>query len=86
MPRVIAGVEVVVLFSEVEPGKVKVSLRSTGRVTIDQLCARLGGGGHPHAAGVPLRATRAEARERILPELARLVAALDGTPAGGGRG
>ena len=38
MPRTIAGVEVVVLFSEVEPGKVKVSLRSTGRVAIDQVC------------------------------------------------
>ena len=32
MPRTIAGVDVVALFSEVEPGKVKVSLRSTGRV------------------------------------------------------
>jgi len=73
MPRSIAGVEVVALFSEVEPGKVKVSLRSTGRVSIDQVCSRLGGGGHAHAAGVLLRGTRAEARARILPELARLV-------------
>jgi len=84
MPRVIAGVEVVALFSEVEAGKVKVSLRSMGRVTIDQVCARHGGGGHPHAAGVQMRASRAEARERILPELTRIVAALDGTPAAGG--
>lgn len=83
MPRVIAGVEVVALFSEVHPNKVKVSLRSTGRVNIDQVCARLGGGGHPHAAGVQVHAPRAEARERILPELVRLLAALDGTPAAG---
>jgi hypothetical protein len=64
MPRTIAGVDVVVLFSEVEPGKVKVSLRSNGRVTIDTVVARLGGGGHPHAAGAMLRASRAEARAR----------------------
>lgn len=76
LPRTIAGVEAVALFSEVEPGKVKVSLRSTGRVSIDQVCSRLGGGGHAHAAGVLLRGSRADARERVLPELERLVAAL----------
>jgi bifunctional oligoribonuclease and PAP phosphatase NrnA len=75
MPRTIAGVDVVALFSEVEPGKVKVSLRSTGRVAIDQVCAKLGGGGHPHAAGVLLRATRAEALGLVLPALETLVSA-----------
>jgi len=83
MPRVIAGVEVVALFSEVEPGLVKVSLRSAGRVSIDQVCARWGGGGHPHAAGVQMRGTRALARERVLPELARLLTSLVGEPAAG---
>ena len=70
----------VALFSELEPGKVKVSLRSTGRVTIDAVASRLGGGGHSHAAGVMLHATRAEARAKILPELERLVGEL--RPAG----
>jgi phosphoesterase RecJ-like protein len=83
LPRTIAGVDVVVLFSEVEPGKVKVSMRSTGRVAIDQVASRLGGGGHPHAAGVLLRGTRAEARERILPELHRLLAGLAPTTLAG---
>lgn len=73
MPRAIAGVEVVALFSEVEPGKVKVSLRSTGNVTIDQVCSRLGGGGHPHAAGVQMRGTREEAKAKILPEIVKLL-------------
>ena len=76
LPRGIAGAEVVALFSEVEPGKVKVSLRSTGRVVIDQVATRLGGGGHAHAAGVMLHGTRAEARAKVLPELLRLVEAL----------
>src|SRR5881396_3156325 len=83
MPRNIAGVDVVALFSEVEPGKVKVSLRSTGRISIDQVCARLGGGGHPHAAGVLLRGTRAEARARVLPELSRRIESPASTPPGG---
>lgn len=76
LPRTIAGVEAVALFSEVEPGKVKVSLRSTGRVSIDGICSRLGGGGHAHAAGVMLHGSRADARARVLPDLERLVAAL----------
>ena len=76
LPRSIAGVEAVALFSEVEPGKVKASLRSTGRVAIDQIATRLGGGGHVHAAGVLLRGTRAEARARVLPELECLIAEL----------
>lgn len=76
MPRSIAGVEAVALFSEVEPGKVKVSLRSTGRVNVDQVCSRLGGGGHPHAAGVQMRGTREQAKARVLPDLERLLADL----------
>jgi phosphoesterase RecJ-like protein len=84
MPRSIGGVEAVALFSEVDPGKVKVSLRSTGRIAIDQVCSRLGGGGHVHAAGVMLHGTRERAQEKVLPELGRLLAALE--PAGQGRG
>jgi phosphoesterase RecJ-like protein len=84
LPRTIAGVEAVALFSEVEPGKVKVSLRSTGRVTIDQVCSRLGGGGHAHAAGVLLRGPRSDARARILPELEKLVMALGPASLGSG--
>jgi len=83
MPRNIAGVDAVALFSEVEPGKVKVSLRSTGRVAIDAIATRHGGGGHPHAAGVLLRGTRADARARILPELARAIAEAPPSPNGG---
>lgn len=80
MPRAIEGVEAVALFSEVEPGKVKVSLRSTGRVNIDSICSRLGGGGHPHAAGVQLRGSREQAKARVLPDLERLLAELPPVP------
>jgi phosphoesterase RecJ-like protein len=76
MPRSVEGVEAVALFSEVEPGKVKVSLRSTGRVNVDGVCTRFGGGGHAHAAGVQMRGTREQAKARILPELERLLAEL----------
>jgi nanoRNase/pAp phosphatase (c-di-AMP/oligoRNAs hydrolase) len=44
--------------------------------------ARIGGGGHKHAAGALLRSSRAEARSRVLPELGRVIAALGPEPAG----
>jgi phosphoesterase RecJ-like protein len=75
MPRTIAGVDVVVLFSEAEAGKVKVSLRSTGRVEIDKVASRHGGGGHLHAAGVLMRGSIAQARAAIVPELRAIVQA-----------
>jgi phosphoesterase RecJ-like protein len=85
-PRSVEGVEAVALFSEVEPGKIKVSLRSTGRVNVDGVVARLGGGGHPHAAGVQMRGTREQAKARILPELERLLAELPPAPVDSARG
>lgn len=84
MPRMIGGLEAVALFSEVERGKVKVSLRSTGRVAIDAVCTRFGGGGHPHAAGVMMSGSREDAKTRILPQIRKLIDELDSTPAGRG--
>jgi len=77
LPRNIEGVDVVALFSEVEPGKVKVSLRSNGRLPIDGVVTRLGGGGHPHAAGAMVRGTHADVRAQVVPELVQLVAEPD---------
>lgn len=73
LPRSIEGIDLVVLFSEVETDKVKVSVRSNGRVAIDSVITKLGGGGHPHAAGAMLNCSLAEVRARVLPELGRLV-------------
>ncbi|HEY8532142.1 MAG TPA: bifunctional oligoribonuclease/PAP phosphatase NrnA [Limnochorda sp.] len=50
-PRMIEGVEVAILFREIEPGTVRVSLRSQEWVDVSQIAAGFGGGGHPRAAG-----------------------------------
>ncbi len=51
IPRSIQSVEVVAFFSEVEGGRVRVSLRSKGRVEVHDVAVRFGGGGHAFAAG-----------------------------------
>ncbi len=50
-PRAVSGVEVAVFFRQVEAGKVKISFRSRGRIDVNQLAQKLGGGGHKNAAG-----------------------------------
>ncbi len=50
-PRSIAGVEVALLFMELEDGKVKISFRSKGNVVINGLAKEFNGGGHAFAAG-----------------------------------
>lgn len=53
--RSLRGVEIAILFTEWPPGEVHVSLRSKGRVDVAKLAERLGGGGHPRAAGCQFR-------------------------------
>ena len=53
-PRLVGKVEVILLFLETEDGKIKVSIRSKGRVAINNLAVRFGGGGHPFASGITL--------------------------------
>ena len=47
----IGGVRVVIFCMERSKGRVKISLRSDGTVSINQIAAEYNGGGHPSAAG-----------------------------------
>jgi len=65
----LAGTDVGVLLREIEGGEVKVSLRAEGRVDVDQVARRFGGGGHKNAAGARVRGPLAEAKRAILAAL-----------------
>jgi phosphoesterase RecJ-like protein len=64
-PRSLTSAKVAVLFRELPDG-VKVSLRAKGEVNVARIAARLGGGGHPNAAGVVLPLGLAEAKATVL--------------------
>lgn len=49
--RVIKGVEVAIFIYEVKPQEFKVSLRSKGKVNVNEVASYFGGGGHVLAAG-----------------------------------
>jgi phosphoesterase RecJ-like protein len=76
-PRTVPGVEAVVLLSELEDGRVKASLRSSGRVDVHAVATACGGGGHRYAAGATLDGPIEAARARVLAVLAEQIAGLD---------
>jgi phosphoesterase RecJ-like protein len=46
------GINVALLFRELPDGRIKVSLRSKGRLDVHQLASEFGGGGHRNASGI----------------------------------
>jgi phosphoesterase RecJ-like protein len=73
----VPGVEAVMMLTDLGNGKVKVSLRSSGRVDVHQVAHALGGGGHRFAAGITLNGTLDEARKTMVDTLGRAITALD---------
>ncbi|MCI9197436.1 MAG: bifunctional oligoribonuclease/PAP phosphatase NrnA [Lachnospiraceae bacterium] len=55
--RLTKGVEVAMFLYELESMEYKVSLRSNGRVDVNQVAAYFGGGGHVRAAGCEIKGT-----------------------------
>jgi phosphoesterase RecJ-like protein len=76
-PRTVPGVEAVMMLTDLGNGRVKVSLRSSGRVDVHRVAEALGGGGHKYAAGITLEGSLEEARRKMLTNLTEAVARLD---------
>lgn len=55
IPRALKDVAIAMLFSEGEPGTVRINLRGEGRTTVVEIAQRFGGGGHAQSAGVRFR-------------------------------
>jgi phosphoesterase RecJ-like protein len=72
-PRVIDGVEVSLIFIELDEKRIKMSLRSRGNVVINGVAQKFGGGGHPFAAGAVIRGTIQEYLPKVLNEVSLLL-------------
>ena len=66
VPRSIAGVRMALLFREIAAGRVKVSLRSVGRVDVAAFARPYGGGGHTKASGLSLEGSMGYVQGQIL--------------------
>jgi phosphoesterase RecJ-like protein len=63
------GAEVACLLKEVEPGRVRVSLRSKGSCDVNAVARRFDGGGHSKAAGCTLSGSLDAVKARVLEAL-----------------
>ncbi|MSP11591.1 MAG: bifunctional oligoribonuclease/PAP phosphatase NrnA [Chloroflexi bacterium] len=77
----VAEASVFALFTERSPGRIDVSLRSRPGYNVSKVAFRLGGGGHPQAAGCSLEGEMATIVPRVLSEL-RIVANNTPSPQG----
>jgi phosphoesterase RecJ-like protein len=65
----ISGVEVAVFLRELPELRIRLSMRSKGKVNVAEIAERMGGGGHGNAAGCTLDGPLRRALDEILPEL-----------------
>ncbi len=68
LPRNCRSVLLSVLFLEVEPNDVKISLRAKGDFNANRLAGLFGGGGHNHASGIRLTGPLPVIEESVLKE------------------
>lgn len=64
-PRSVAGVEVAVLFRQVDTDRYKIGFRSKGKVNVALLAQGFGGGGHHNAAGGMVNGSLAEVKKIV---------------------
>lgn len=64
--RSIRGVEIAVMIHELTDDACRVNYRSKGKIRIDGLARRMGGGGHPFAAGVTIKMGLEQAIEYVV--------------------
>lgn len=72
--RAIKGAKIAILLREIDPGVVRVSLRSRDGVDVNQIAAAFGGGGHISAAGCTIESSLDEAEKSLLSEVRRWMA------------
>jgi phosphoesterase RecJ-like protein len=67
------GVQVAILFRELEDGRIKVSLRSKGSLDVHRLAIEFGGGGHRNASGIVMSGDLDEAIDTVAGRAADLL-------------
>ena len=72
-----AGIEAAVFLRELPERRIRLSLRSKGKINVAAIAATLGGGGHENAAGCSLDGPLQRATEEILTALRQAMEAVD---------
>lgn len=73
LPRQIEGVLVGVTMRERKDGSYKISMRSNRPINVSEICAAMGGGGHPQAAGCQVSGTLEEATQTVIENVKKYI-------------
>ena len=73
LPRQIEGVVVGITMREKTDGTFKVSMRSSEDADVSEICATMGGGGHPRAAGCTVKGDINNATETVLKNVKKFI-------------
>jgi bifunctional oligoribonuclease and PAP phosphatase NrnA len=73
LPLTAREIQAVAFFKALEPGLVRVSLRSKYDVDVRAVAVKYGGGGHTNAAGFNVHGSEDEVRERIIDDVVRAI-------------
>jgi len=69
-------VVVACVFEEIEPGLVRLSLRSKqASVNVSEIAAQFGGGGHPAAAGARIKGNHLSVQRKVIAAIKKALAA-----------
>jgi len=63
--RKVKGIEVAIFFRQDDTDEFKISLRSKGKVNVQEIAKSFGGGGHFAAAGCKIKGTLQEAQKKV---------------------
>ncbi|OIP89992.1 MAG: hypothetical protein AUK24_05300 [Syntrophaceae bacterium CG2_30_49_12] len=74
IPRSIEGVEVSILYNELSQNYFKISLRSKGKLNVEQIARAFGGGGHANASGCEIEGDIETVKHRVLDMTRSIVA------------
>ena len=72
-PRSLQGVEIALLFREINPEQIKVGIRSKRMVDVNGLACCFGGGGHERAAGCIISGKMREVVPQVLAEARKIL-------------
>jgi phosphoesterase RecJ-like protein len=66
IPRTIKGINIAMLYTQTGAKQFKLSLRSKGRINVEKIARRFGGGGHVNAAACRIEGDLASIKARVL--------------------
>ena len=66
IPRSVKGISISILYTQLEDNYYKLSLRSKGKISVEKIAKKFGGGGHANAAACRIKGNIEAVKEEVL--------------------